>query len=188
MVAHIKVEGTEEFTQLARDLRDAGDGRMLREVAKSMRANTKPIEDAQKARVQSIATSATTRGGASARAARTARPLGRRRAGPAALLRAHRASGLRAAAARTVRTQVSTAGNTAAVRIRSDAKRMPADQQRLPQAMNRGEWRHPVFADRQMWVAQKVAPAEWFDEPAEKGGQAVREKAFDTVGKFLDNI
>ncbi|HYQ63553.1 hypothetical protein [Actinophytocola sp.] len=188
MVAYLRVEGTEEFSQLARDLKQAGDGSLLREVRDSMRANAKPIEDAQKARVQGIKTSTTTRGGASARAARSARLLGKRKAGPAAKLRAHRASGLREAAARTVRTQVTTGGNTASVRIRSDAKRMPADQQQLPQSMNRGRWRHPVFADREKWVNQTVAPVEWFDEPAERGGEVVREKALDKVEEFLDKI
>lgn len=188
MVAYVKVTGTEEFTRLARDLREAGDGKLVRELAKSMKANAAPIEDAQKAKVQGIASSSTSRGGASARAARAARLIGKRKAGPAALLRAHRASGLRAAAARTVTTQVSTGGNTASVRIKSNANRMPADQKKLPQAMNRGEWRHPAFANRKVWVTQTVTPVEWFDDPAERGGPVVREKAFDTVEKFLDDI
>lgn len=187
MAVHVRVEGTEQFTRLARDLRAAGDGKMVRELAKTMKANAAPIEDAQRARVQGIATSAS-RGGASARAARAAARIGNRRAGYAALLRAHRSSGLRQAVARTVRTQVSTAGNTASVRIRSDAKRMPADQRQLPQAMNAGHWRHPVFADREKWVDQTVRPNRWFDEPAETGGTVVREKALDTVEKLLDDI
>jgi hypothetical protein len=187
VVAYIRVEGTEQFTKLARDLREAGDGRLVRELAKSMKASAAPIEDAQKAKVQGIATSSS-RGGALARAARAARLLGKRKAGPAAKLRAHRASGLRAAAARTVKTQVSTAGNAASVRIKSDASRMPTDQRKLPQAMNKGRWRHPAFANRKVWVTQTVSPAEWFDDPAERGGPVVREKAFDTVEKFLDNI
>lgn len=187
MVAHIKVEGTEQFTRLAKDLKAAGDGKLVRELAKSMKANAEPIEDAQKAKVQGIATSSS-RGGASARAARAARMIGRRKAGPAALLRAHRASGLRVAAARTVKTQVSTAGNSASVRIKSDASRMPTDQRQLPQAMNKGRWRHPAFANRKVWVTQTVSPAEWFDDPAERGGPVVREKAFDTVEKFLNDI
>lgn len=188
MPAYIKVEGTDQFKKLARDLKEAGDGKLLREVRDSMRANAKPIEDAQKARVQGIVTSTTTRGGASARAARAAKLLGKRKAGPAAKLRAHRASGLRQAAARTVKTQVTAGGNTASVRIRSDAKRMPADQQQLPQAMNRGRWRHPVFANRETWVNQNVTPDEWFDQPAERGGEVVREKALDKVEEFLDKI
>lgn len=188
MPVYARVEGTEQFTRLARDLRAAGDGKLVRELAKSMKANAAPIQDAQKARVQSIATSSTTRGGASARAARAAARIGKRKAGHAALLRAHRASGLRTAAARTVTTKVSTAGKTASVMIRSNASRMPADQRQLPQAMNKGKWRHPVFADREKWVGQTVTPEKWFDGPAETGGPAVREKAFDTVEKFLDDI
>ncbi|HEV2778544.1 MAG TPA: hypothetical protein VGX25_04015 [Actinophytocola sp.] len=185
MVA-VKVVGTQQFTDLAHDLKRLGRRDLLRELSRSLRAGAKPVEDAMRARVQGMSSTGS-RGGASARAARAAQLVRRRKnLTEKVKLAAHRRSGLRAAVARTVQTQVRTAGSTASVRIRSNSALMPADQRKLPRHMNKGRWRHPVFGNVEVWVTQTVSPDEWFDQPARQGGPGARDKAIDTVGDYVE--
>lgn len=187
-MAGVRVQGTDEFARLARDLREAGNGKLVRQLTDSIRTSTRPIEDAQKRRVQSLVSQGVG-GGASARSARAAALLARRKSpSEAAKLEAHRSSGLRQAAARTVQTSVRAGGNTASVRIKSNSSRMPADQRKLPMAMNRGKWRHPVFNRPAAWAMQTVTPDEWFDEPAEEGAPRVHAGVVDTLDNFLDRV
>jgi hypothetical protein len=188
VVARIKVVGTEQFERLARDLKAAGDGKLRREMTKAMKTAAKPVENDAKNNVLGVSSTGT-RGGAGARAARAAHSLRRRKKlTERAKLVAHRRSGLRASVARTVQTQVRAGGNSASVRIRSNSKLMPADQQKLPQYMNTGRWRHPVFGNQNNWVGQVVAPREWFDRAMRQGGPKVRDEAIDTVEKFIQKL
>ena len=188
MAAYLKVVGTGQFEQLARDLKAAGDGKLRREMAKAMKSAAKPVEDDAKSNVQGISTTAA-RGGARARAARTAHRLrNRRKVTDRAKLNAHRGSGLRASVARTVQTQVRTGGNSASVRIRSNAGLMPADQRKLPMYMNTGRWRHPVMGNRDAWVTQTVSPAGWFDRAMDRGGPKVRDEAVKTTERFIRQL
>lgn len=183
----VEIEGTAQFRQLAKDLKAAGRGDLRKEMAKALREGAKPVVEKMQRNVEGIATTGA-RGGASARAARAAKRLGKRKAGDKAKLRAHRSSGLRAAAARTVKAKVTTGGKSASVRIKSDAKTMPWGQKSLPGLMNDGKWRHPVFANRDVWVTQTVNPAGWFDRPAQQSGPKVRDNAIETVAEFVEKL
>lgn len=188
MVAYVKVIGTDQFQRLARDLKRAGRGDLVRELAKSMRTASRPVVDLAKSNVLGVGTSSS-RGGASARAARAAHLLRRRKSptGRAKLL-AHRRSGLRSAVARTVSVQVRAGGKSASVRIRSNTSLMPVDQRKLPRHMNTGKWRHPVFGNREAWVTQTVSPNQWFDRAMREGGPRVHAKAIDTVSRYLEKL
>lgn len=91
-------------------------------------------------------------------------------------------TGLRRRIASAIGIQVRTSRN-ALVRIRV-ARRKMGDQASLPQRMNRpGQWRHPVYGNREMWVTQ-TSRAGWFDKPI----LATRPKAVFEMAKVLQRI
>lgn len=55
-------------------------------------------------------------------------------------------------------------------------------KQREIRAMDKGVLRHPVFGNRQVWVAQKVRPGFWSD-PMREGGPAVRAEAANVIAE-----
>ncbi len=189
MAAQIKIVGTEQFERLARDLKQAGDGRLTREMGREMKRAAQPVVQDMQNTVRGLTTLGGGRGGgASARAARAAHSL-RRRKNPSEIAkqRAHQGSGLRATVARTVKPTVRTGGAKASVTIRSSRSMMPADQQKLPAYMNRGQWRHPVFGNRKNWAAQAVTPG-WFDKPARRGAPKVRQEAVNVVIRTINKL
>jgi hypothetical protein len=188
MPVQVKVAGTGQFQKLAKDLKQVADGRIARSMGKAMKRAAEPAMDDMRSTVRGITTlgGGGGRGGASARAARQAHFLRKRKVTAKALAKARAASGLRAAAANTVQASVRTSGRSAGVYIRSRASLMPPDQRKLPMYMNRGQWRHPVFASGN-WVTQAVTPG-WFDRPARKHGPRVREEAFRAVIQTINQI
>ena len=70
-----------------------------------------------------------------------------------------RGGSLRALLARSVRVEVRLTGRTAGARIRADGRRMPDQMKAIPRYWEGiGQWRHPVFGDRERWVAQQGHP------------------------------
>jgi len=187
VVVQIKVVGTEQFQKLARDLKQAGNGSLARDMGKEMKRAAEPMVDDMQNTVRGLTTlGGGGRGGASARAARTAHFLRRRKLTAKAIAAARTSSGLRASAARTVGTTVSTSARSAGVRVRSRSSLMPPDQRKLPMHMNRGTWRHPVFGG-DTWVTQTVTPG-WFDKPARRHAPRVREGAFRAVINTINKL
>lgn len=197
-MARIEIHGTAEFRELARKLKAAGtEGKELRRaILKGLRAGAKPIVDEaqQNARDLTIVGHPVGktgtrggRGGASARAARAATSLGKRKVGDRARLKAHRNSGLRQHVARTVSANVKASAKGANLRVRSDGKKMPADQQALPGHMNRGEIRHPVFGNYATWARQTMQ-AGWFDRATRSKGPAARDAAAEQVKTYLEGL
>lgn len=93
-------------------------------------------------------------------------------------------TGLRARTAGAVRIQVKTTGGSAGVRIRvARTARLGL----LPQYMNRGHWRHPVYGNKKNWKDQFTPPG-WFDRPAEKGGPTVRKSVVAAMNDVADQI
>ncbi len=83
-----------------------------------------------------------------------------------------------------------TGSRTAGVEIRSLVKQMPPGQRKLPEHMNTGSWRHPVFdrTRKKPWVTQTVTPPGWFDRPANKGGRKIRDSAVGVVNDINRKI
>jgi hypothetical protein len=187
VLVQVKVVGTGQFQKLAKDLKQVADGRIARSMGKAMKRAAEPAMDDMRSTVRGLTTlGGSGRGGASARAARQAHFLRKRKVTAKALAKARAASGLRAAAANTVQASVRTSGRSAGVYIKSRASLMPDAQRKLPMYMNRGQWRHPVFAGN-TWVTQTVTPG-WFDRPARKHGPRVREEAFRAVIQTINQI
>lgn len=180
MPARVEIRGTADFRRVAAKLKAAGDGQLRREMAKSMRAAAEPMMTAMRQAVMATEAAGVRGGGGQARRAFTE---GRsRNRSDRVKRRAFAGRGLRATVGRTLRTKIKTGARSAGVEIRSQVKLMPPSQRKLPEHMNTGRWRHPVFRGRSgPWVTQTVVPPGWFDRPANKGGQKIRNAAGDVV-------
>lgn len=86
---------------------------------------------------------------------------GRIRAAPS--VTAHPGVGLRAAIARSIRSEVTLGGRRAGVRVKAGRAGMPRGFVNAPRHTNRASWRHPTF-NPDVWVDQTLAPG-WFDAP-----------------------
>lgn len=157
---------------------------LRKELRKEISRATKIVVDAQRAKVKSLKSSGSSGSGTRARLSFS---LGDRVLSERSFEGLRKRSGLRAAAAASVRTVNRTTGTTARVSIRSEPSRMPADQRQLPSHMNAGRWRHPILGNRSAWVTQSVEPG-WFDKPAQEKTPDVV-KAIDTaVGNAISNL
>ncbi len=195
MPLKVEIRGTAEFRATAAKLRAAGQGAVVREMAKKMRETAKPAVEAAQRSVTATEASGSRGGGGQARRAFTVEQAGRRRAvSEATKRRAFKQRGLRATVARTIKAKVKTGARSAVLQIRSDAKRMPHNQRSLPEHMNTGKWRHPVFNRKlaggphgrghgrgKVWVTQTVTPPGWFDRPMSVHGRRVHKAAISVV-------
>jgi hypothetical protein len=100
--------------------------------------------------------------------------------GPSGRGKARRKGGsLRSQLARTVRLEVRTSGKLAGARIRADGRRMPSGMRALPKAYEGVKrFRHPVFGNREVWVAQQSHPTFF---PAVQPSEAQARQAIDEV-------
>lgn len=95
--------------------------------------------------------------------------------------------GLRLAVARSTRSRVKYSGNTVGARIYIDVGAMPADQRRLPAALNKPDgWRHPVFGHRDRWVKQVGGP--YFEPPLQALTPKVRAGITRAVEKAMKEL
>lgn len=96
-------------------------------------------------------------------------------------------SGLRNAAAASVRVINRTRGSTNQLTVKSEPNRMPADQRKLPSHMNTGHWRHPVMGNREAWVTQTVTPG-WFDKPGEEKSPEVAARVDKAIESAITKL
>lgn len=186
MPTGVKIHGTDAFHRVARQCKEAGRGDLTRDMSRAMRQAAEPAKAEMQSTVRGLPTLG--RGGASARAARAGHALRRRKKLTERIKqKAHQGSGLRESAARTLRVAVSTSARSAAVRIKAQQSLMPPDQRKLPRYMNRGSWRHPVFARPTRWATQQVPPG-WFDRPAKRHGPRVRDEAVKVVIRTINKL
>lgn len=188
MPARVEIRGTAQFRAVAAKLKAAGNGALRRELAKDMRTAAEPVVTAMRQAVMATDAAGVRGGGGQQRRAFTE---GRARKRTALIKkRAAAGRGLRATVGRTLKTKVSTGARSARVEIRSQAKLMPPGQRKLPDHMNTGKWRHPVFdpTRKRPWVTQTVSPPGWFDRPAAKGGRKIRNAAVDAVNEINRKI
>lgn len=191
MPVRVQVDVARDFHATARKLKAKGRGGVLREMNATLREGARPLVDEAQQRVRRVPIKGQrrARGGASARAARAKVALGKRKrpATEQQKQEAHQGAGLRDTIARAVSAKTSVSARSASLRVRAAQAKMPHDQRRLPAYVNRGHWRHPVFANRDNWVEQHAQPA-WFDDAARQEGPPVRDKSIETVRKYLKNI
>lgn len=168
----IQSNGGVQFKALAGKFRAAGkDGAAIRKaLTKKIQTELKKIVDEQRHAAAAMKVKGVAGRGSARREAfhgvKRKRPL---RAG----------YGLRATTARSIKSKVSYTGFKMGARITVDTKALPQSQRKLPRYLNRTKgWRHPVWGNRERWVAQYGEP--YFDKPIERHLPDVR-KAVNTA-------
>jgi hypothetical protein len=210
-MAGLTVEGADELRRLAVKLRQA-DVKIRRDLGAALRPSVKTITGEIQNAVRSAPSTGRGRGGAGdkRRAARTlartkhisdyqareiALKTGRTTADVKAEHRAKQAvkadagAGLRESIARAVSGGISTSSARTGVSVtwKAAAAKMPNKQRNLPKGFNSAKgWRHPVFGNREVWVAQKGAP--FFDAVINKHREELGQKIVEGMRKAADSI
>lgn len=144
---------------------------------KELATAAKIIVQAQRQRVKGLTTTSSgSHGATNARA--MAKWAAGRSMGPMTQRRwegLRKRSGLRAAAAASVRVVSRSRGTNYQLTVKSEGSAMPSDQRELPSHMNRGKWRHPIMGNREAWAEQSVEPG-WFDKPGEEKAPEVAQR------------
>lgn len=140
----VRILGTGQLLELEKRLRSAGGRRLQQNTARRIRRAAEPV---QRELQRAIRTNPIRGQGTGAGPRRSAGDDGR----------AHRVAGLRETIARAIRISVRTTGRPGA-RIWIDRSRLPADQRSLPDRIEDGRWRHPVFGNRKRWATQYSRP------------------------------
>lgn len=210
-MAGLTIEGADELRRLAAKLRKA-DPKVKRSLGAALRPSVKAITSEIQSTVRSAPSSGRGRGG-SGDVRRAARALARTRrisdyqAREIALktgrtteqvkaehrakqaAKAEAGAGLRESIARAVAGSISTSSARTGVSVtwKAAAAKMPNRQRRLPKDFNSPKgWRHPVFGNRENWVAQKGTP--FFDVVIKRHREDLGRKVVDGMQKAADSI
>lgn len=148
------IAGAAEFKAAAAKLAAAGPG-VKKSVAGAMRATAAPVVRDIKDAITNENLPASRGGGSSSREAY----LLSRRKNPSDKVRAAIAgrSGLRAAMSSGVGVRSTLAG-VPSVTIVASARNLPPDQRSLVKAVEKGQWKHPVYGNRGVWITQTSRP------------------------------
>lgn len=163
----IKLTGGNQFKELSKKLKDPVRKDLRENLLKQIRTAARPLVDDARVRVLAIQSHTDASGHAGINSGVVARTAHAGSRGGAA-----RDHGLRATIARAIQLKVRTTGNTPGVSIRVDTTKLPADQRKLPRALDSAKgWRHPVFG-HDTWVTQHGQP--WWTPTFEHRADEVR--------------
>ncbi len=185
-----------DLAKVAAALRDQSPA-LRKAMSAQLRTRAVPLRDAMRAAVLGVDSTATPgSGGAAARAsyAYSKTKAGRADSGgyrtplqqsrrDRTLARLTKRAGLRSSIARGIRIEYrDTRAATAGVTIRTTVAQLPEDQRSLPALMNKGTWRHPVFASRAskryvtpgLWVGQQATPEGWWTKTGRRWAPTIR--------------
>lgn len=140
MVQDVRITGTGTLLELQRRLRAAGHENIRSSMQRRIRRAAEPLRDDLKDAISSLSISS---------------PGGRGRSGPSPTTRP-----LRATIADAIRISVRASSNPGA-RIWVDKGALPPDLKKMPDTINTGRIRHPVFGNRSRWATQYAAPGWW---------------------------
>lgn len=137
MPTNVRILGTGQLLELQRRLRAAGGENIRRSMQRRIRAAAEPLADDLRSTVRAL----------------PIRSQGRRKSGgPSPTTRP-----LRGTIAGAIRISVRTTGNPGA-KVWIDKSRLPPDLRNMPNKLDEGSWRHPVFGNRRRWTTQYAAP------------------------------
>ena len=160
----VRILGTGQLLELQRRLRRAGHENLRASMQRRIRRAAEPLrsdlQDTMRGLdIRSQARAAGKRGGRSP----TTRPL-------------------RTTIADAIRISVRTAGDPGA-RVWIDKGRLPPDLKKMPDTINTGRIRHPVFGNRRRW-AQQSAPPMWWDKTV----RAHTDRMTREVARVVDDV
>ncbi|MFJ2718994.1 hypothetical protein [Streptomyces sp. NPDC087437] len=164
MVQDIRVIGTGQLLELSARLRRAGHENIRSSFHRRIRRAAEPLRnDLQDAirhlDIRSQGRAFGKRGGRSP----TTRPL-------------------RATIAEAIRVSVRTTGDPGA-RVWVDKSRLPPDLRRMPDVINDGRIRHPVYGNRRRWATQWATPL-WWDRTVRSHHDRITRE----VGRVVDDV
>lgn len=180
----IKVEGAARFREAARLCREADRADLRRELVKGMRAAGREILDDQRAEVR----------GLPVRGERFYRYGVKRVVGKDGSTRQVRAryrpntrsTGLRDRVARSLALELKSTGR-ARVRFVAKPEKMPADERNMPRNLDNPKgWRHPVYGNTEMWVAQ--FGGSWFWPPIKRKIRVFRQRMDEAITATVNKI
>ncbi len=144
-----------DLSTISRELRKMNDKELTKRFRKELRKAAAPLVPAVRASIRRIPSS-----------------------------RPYSPAGLRGQMSRATSLQVKTTGKQASVIIRVDGRKMPAHAKAVQAYMEgtKSPWRHPVFGNREVWVAQPAQP--YFYKVMAAGGPRARL----AVTRVLDGV
>jgi hypothetical protein len=169
VVRDIRVIGTGQLLELQRRLRRAGHENIRQSMQRRIRRAAEPLRSDLQDTIRGLTISSPGRG-AGKRGGRspTTRPL-------------------RATIADAIRISVRTTGDPGA-RVWVDKSRLPPDLRRMPDVINTGRIRHPVFGNRRRWAQQNATPL-WWDRTVRAHTDRITrevERVVDDVRRHLE--
>ncbi|MFE0875350.1 hypothetical protein ACFW4X_10780 [Streptomyces smyrnaeus] len=159
----VRLLGTGQLLELQRRLRAAGNESLRASMQRRVRRAAEPLKSDLQSAIRSVTISSpgrSSRGGPSP----TSRPL-------------------RATIAEAVRISVRTSAGGAGARVWVDKGRLPPDLKRMPDVINEGRIRHPVYGNRRRWVTQYAAPP-WWDRTVRNHTPRMQRE----VARVLDDV
>ncbi|MGW3595012.1 hypothetical protein [Streptomyces sp. NPDC005167] len=163
-VSSVQILGTGQLIELQRKLRAAGHENIRSSMQRRIRRAAEPLRDDLQGTIRSLSIWSSGRGsGKRGGLSPTTRPL-------------------RATIAGAIRISVRTAGSPGA-RVWVDKGLLPPDLKRMPQVINDGRIRHPVFGNRKRWATQTAAPL-WWDKTVRRHTPRMQSE----VARVLDDV
>lgn len=158
----VRITGTGTLLELQRRLRAAGHENIRSSLQRRTRRAAEPLRDDLQRTVRGLAI-------------RSAGGSGR--SGPSPTRRP-----LRATIADAIRISVRSSG-TPGARVWLDKGRLPPDLKSVPDRLNEGKLRHPVFGNRRRWATQTTTPL-WWDKTVRQD----RPRMEREVARVLDDV
>lgn len=192
----------QQFRALAKKLRQAGAVDLRSALRQKIAAAGRPVLDEVKQAVRDLNVTSTSVGGKKLRQAASgshgsgvgqrrqervsrAKPTAKADLAKARQRAARRGAGLRETVAAGVKLQVTAKG----VKIIASSAQLPDSQKSLVRRLDSDKgWRHPVFGNRKVWVAERGGP--WFAatiKPKAPAFRAAIVDAMEDVKKQLDH-
>lgn len=138
----VRILGTGQLLELQRRLRAAGEENLRASMQRRVRRAAEPLRDDLQSTIRGLSIHSTGPSGKGGGPSPTTRPL-------------------RATIAEAIRISVRTSGGGAGARVWIDKGRLPPDLKNMPDVINEGRIRHPVFGNRRRWATQTASPPWW---------------------------
>lgn len=159
---NVRILNTGQLLELQRRLRAAGDESLRASMQRRIRRAAEPVRDDLQSTVRSLPIRG--QGGAG-------------RSGPSPTTRP-----LRATIADAIRISVRTTAGGAGARVWIDRAALPPDMRAMPNRLDEGRWRHPVYGNRRRWAAQYASP--WWSVTIRRHEPRMRAE----VARVLDDV
>ena len=168
MAGSVRIIGTGQLLELQRRLRRAGHEHIRASMQRRIRRAAEPLRTDLQDKIRGL--DIRSQGG------------GGRRGGPSPTTRP-----LRATIADAIRISVRTAGDPGA-RVWVDKGLLPPDLKRMPDVINEGRIRHPVYGNRRRWATQWADPGWWDKTIRDHTPRITREveRVVDDVRRHLE--